>query len=613
MGLLSRTGARKERPQTAQSGARHLAADTLLEVADVGSHTEANEAPLPSPGGAQRRSDSTSSTVIPAVPVASDRVLKPTNRLQMWIGTLGLAAATFALYGRTIGTNFVGDDWLFLATAREHSLSALLPAGGGYHYDPLMNVIIFAMYHAFGLHPVPYHVLAYICFWLGSVLVMRLGWKITDNLGLGIIAGFLFVAFGTQYEAAVWGVVAYAPAVSTILYLAGLLSFIAAHNTELSRARRAGAYVGFLLALVLGPFVYEQDISLLGACVLYRLLVLDANEAFSFRALPGRLRAWLADFALPGIFFLSYVGLKVWLGRQTTTPQLPGLTAGWEGLTFTAALGFLQAFVPGITVSELLRASLDWIAPKLHLLTLLGELLVLGLLFVKVKPVYRFLLAVTATLVVTQTLALANISSRHLFLITAPSAILWAGLLVYVRRWVQAWMAMHAHAADGAGWLSYVPSAALALLFVFAGVRYSFREQAYWRSAVGHVDSLMAQVARFSAADTAATTLYLVDVPDYYAAPTGESMYEFRNSPQALVELTMPNRFSSVVAVRTDDSFPINWGYTVLADEKTLLQWSQQPGALMLQYDAASGNFRPWTPPALRASVEYFNPQLSDH
>jgi hypothetical protein len=55
---------------------------------------------------------------------------------------------------------------------------------------------------------------------------------------------------------------------------------------------------------------------------------------------------------------------------------------------------------------------------------MLGELLVLGLLFIKVKPVYRFLLAVTAMLVVTQTLALANISFRHLFLITAPSAIL---------------------------------------------------------------------------------------------------------------------------------------------------------------------------------------------
>lgn len=509
--------------------------------------------------------------------------------LLLWSMRLALAAATLAIYWNSLRTDFVGDDWMFLALAHDHSFLWNLTPLGGYHYDPVLGVIFFATYHLFGLNPIPYHLLAYAIFWTAAILVMQLGWKLSGHLSVGCLAGLLFVAVGSQYEAAIWGLVAYAAGVSTVLFLAGLLLFITSQNPQFTSRQRRLSYVGFMVALVLGPFVYEQSITLIGACILYRALVIEAGMSFKPGALVHRARAWLRTFALPAVFFLAYLGLKVWLARQTPVSQLPGLATGWRNLTLMATVGLLQAFLPGASVTGLYTYSFVWITPLGYLLDTFIEVLLLALLFIKFTPVARFLLLITAMLVVTQIVSLGNIASRHLFLITAPTAILWAMLLVTLPGWLMAWLARRGGADARAGRLIYAPSVALALLLIFAGVRFAVREQRYWAAAVTHVDALMSQVQRFSDADPGANALYLIDLPDSVLAPTGETMYEFRNSSHALVAFTMPNRFSTVNTVCTDASGYPNWTCNTYATEDEILSWSQDRHALVLRYDPATG------------------------
>jgi hypothetical protein len=219
------------------------------------------------------------------------------------------------------------------------------------------------------------------------------------------------------------------------------------------------------------------------------------------------------------------------------------------------------------------------------------EVLLLVLLFIKVTPVARFLLLLTAMLVVTQTIALGSLASRHLLLMTAPTAILWAMLLVALPGWLRSWLARRGGAHGRAGRLTYAPSVALALFLIIAGVRFAVREQRYWAAAAGHADALMSQVRALSAADPGAKALYLVNLPDFAPAPTDEIMYEFHNSPRARVALTMPNRFSRVEAVCTDVSIlPTSTCNTVATNDEILL-WSQDSQALVLKYDPTTGRF----------------------
>ncbi|HEX6509989.1 MAG TPA: hypothetical protein VF221_20365, partial [Chloroflexota bacterium] len=308
-----------------------------------------------------------------------------------------LLGETALLYGRSIHLSFVSDDWPILQGSRD--LHSVFAVGGGYHYNPIPRLVVFALYSAFGLQVVPYHIAGILLFFVGAALVACLALCLTGRIGIALLAGVIFVAYGSQYEAAIWGVVGFWHTTSTILYIAGLILYIVSHNPALTIARRRLTYLGFLIALILGPFAHEQTTSLIAACALYRLLVLEHDAGFQPSALARRAQAWVRDFAAPVALILVYLGFKAWMGSQTTTPQAPGLKASWDVLSFTACLGFFQAFVPGLGLHDLLRLSLDQRGPHYHVRVLIAQVLALSVISVFVKPVYRFLLAWTALLV----------------------------------------------------------------------------------------------------------------------------------------------------------------------------------------------------------------------
>ncbi|HZC05916.1 MAG TPA: hypothetical protein VE338_09760, partial [Ktedonobacterales bacterium] len=499
-------------------------------------------------------------------------------------------------------------------------LGPLLKPGAGYHYNPILLATIKEMYTFFGIqHVAAYHLLAYFLFWLSGVFVMLIARKLTGRTLAGALAGILFIGFGTQYEAAIWGVVAYGPAMSTVVYGVGLYCFMLAHDDWRSRGQRMLFYAGFMLALIVGPFIYEQDITLVAACLLYRVFVVDQDLWQSLRRAPraiiSRIPAYLADFAIPALFFVGYLAFKVILGRTYSASsgisETPGLSAPWDALTSTATTGVFQAFFPGLSINELSIITLSNIGPRYHLIVLAAVLIVMLIALVKIKPIYKFLLLWAVMTICAQTLGLANISSRHLMLMTVPTAMLWAGALVSLPGVFARW-GKRLRIDPSLAWQAGYGVSVLALvLFMAKGYRYSQATQTDWRAAIWHVDATLATLNQYATADPVAQNVYLVNLPDYTPAITGQTMYEFRNSPSAIVMLTMPGRFTSVTAVRTANDFPINFGYTTYETESQLETLARTPSDLVLVYDLSSGQLEPFQAP--HPLVEYYNAHTHDH
>jgi hypothetical protein len=513
-----------------------------------------------------------------------------------WLTAALLALAVAALYGRSLNFGFVSDDWPLLEQAAQ-GFGVVFAIGGGYHYNPIPTALVVLLHAAFGIWVLPYHLVALALFWTGAVLVAMIARRLTKQPLVAALAGLLFVCYGTQYEAAIWGAVAFWHTTSTILFLGGLLCYLLATDGQLAHRQRFAAYVGFAVAVFLSPFAHEQTLSLIVICGLYRLFVLEHARGFGARELAARLRDWLRDFAVPGALIVGYLGFKLWIGSRTPTPQAPGLQAPWNALTFTATIGFFQAFIPGIGLHTLLRLTLVAFHPYLHLVVLLLQATAIAKFVLVTNPTRRFLALWTVTMVVAMTLGLANISSRHLYLITAPAAILWSDLIGSLIPLAPRLLSRLGLRKQQAHALRFFPALIASVTLILAGGGYATVMQSAWGASSGHTRSLLDQVGRLAQGIPAPKAVYLVDLPDYVDAPTGESLYMFRNAPQPAVRLTFPGLFTNVVALRTRDDFPIARGYTILASADQLAQYAGQPDALVLRYDGPTGALVRWQEP----------------
>lgn len=523
-----------------------------------------------------------------------------TARRAMSLVLLALAAEIAIMYGRSITNGLVGDDWLLIYTSR--TLSVAVSWAGGYHYNPISQAFMWLMYRLFGLHAVYYHIVAYVFFWLDAVLILAIARRMTRRFSIGALAAALFIAFGTPYEAVIWGLVSLLQTMGLATYLAGFLFYLRAQDPQLDATRRRQSHIGFVVAIVLSPFIYEQTLSLIVICALYRFLVIERTAGFSPQALLTRARNWLRDFAVPAAFLLSYLGLKWWMNRHSFVPVAPGLTYSWHFLMSTAVVGFFRAYLPGLGFQPASWLAYSWTEGHSRRIVAgeLGELLVMVIGFVVVKPVYKFLIVWTFILVISMTLGLGTIESRHLLMITMPAAIMWAGFLVYLASKVRGWLERTHLPSRWVARLALAPSVLLAIAFGIAGFTYVNIQEDQWALAAANVQDAVTHIGIYARANPKATTLYIVDVRDSYLSATGDTVYLFRNVPQVFAQLAYPGRFKDVVAVRT---YNYNWAqyYSILATPDQVAQWSRQPGALVLWYDDATGTLRQWTPPTSQA------------
>ncbi len=214
---------------------------------------------------------------------------------------LGLAGASLFIYGRSLTSPLVGDDWVLI----EHSaggLGSALSWIGNYHYNPVVHVLLWVLYTFFGVNPIAYHATALLFFWLGAVGIMYAAWRLSSQFAVGLLAAVLFIAHGRQYEAVIWGAVSIFQTVGLVLFLVGFIAYLRYLDSPLDHHSRRWAYGLFVAAVVLSPFAYEPEVVLAVVCMLYRLLVIEHNRGFGLSELRQRARDWMRDFAAPAVF-----------------------------------------------------------------------------------------------------------------------------------------------------------------------------------------------------------------------------------------------------------------------------------------------------------------------
>ena len=510
-----------------------------------------------------------------------------------------------ALYGRSVSFGFAGDDWTLLNQASPGIAASFAPAPGSYHYNPLAISARAIMYKAFGANPMPYHIVTLLMFWACAALLFWLAWRLSDRFFVGILTAVVYVAFGSLYEVAIWSVVAFQQLPALFLYLAGFMLYLFWHDRALRRSLRLWAYAGFIVCLVLTPLVYEPTITLVVACALYRFFVLDQlGKRLKQDGLVATARSWLADFSLPAVLFICYLIFKVWLARVTGAAQAPALNQPLASHGLPLTWGILQGFVPGTNIVQLGNWTFTSVSPNRYLITLVAELVVLGLLLIFTNNLYRFLICWDLAMVLSLIFGLGSIQSRHLAFIVAPAAILYALIFLDVGKWARA-MAIRLGAERQLAVVVMGTTALVLMAPVLApGVQCSRAEVADWGVAQATTQRLTGQLGGFVAANPQATTLVVIDFPQVANSRYGEFDYMFLNAIPAIMDLQYPGRFVQVVVARTQE--PLAWTNTVYETPQQLTDLARPRNALVLEYNATTGNIAQWAPP--RPLIAYFDP-----
>ncbi len=511
-----------------------------------------------------------------------------------------LAVELLLLYGRSVTDSLVADDWNIIE-ARTSSLGAavaLKPLGP--HFIPLQYLILFVLRQMVGTDPVAYHLVVLTVVWVCAALVVLLGRRLTGSLTVGALAGVLFIAYGSHFEAILWPAAGVSYTLATALVLSGLLCYIRAHDRALSDRSRRLSYASFLAAVVLAPFAYPLGITLIAAAALYRLLVVESGVKLERRKIASRGRAWAGELAAPAAIVVAYLLLIAWLKpeKYTSTEQTPS-----RAQVQTLGKSLFGLAIPGVGQS---RSSEIWddIASRmpgstvggLDLLTIV-LLIALGGAGVVIarfgKPRDRLLAAWIVVMVAAMVFALGTVFPRHLFLMAAPASILWVSVLGDLTRWLRSLLGRLGLRNQLASAVAIVPSAAILLTFIGLGAVYSIEQRETWTAAMAQVDDVVGQIDRFATSNPSATDLYLINLRSSRPSGTGEPVYMLPVwNAAATVNVTFPRRFAHVVIVSTNGGR----GAGTQVSNEQLQAVASNPRALLLEYDRKSNTLHSIAP-----------------
>ncbi|MGE5333453.1 MAG: hypothetical protein ACM3N4_02020, partial [Nitrososphaerota archaeon] len=177
----------------------------------------------------------------------------------VWAVALAIVLLGIAIYSRSVHIMPISDDWVFLAAAKAGP-NSIYGFTNNYHYNPVARAVMFVVYQWYGLNPVPYHIVDIALFSICVVLVLHLGWKLTNSFTVGALASLLFVLSGREYEAVIWTLIAIFQTLGLVFYLGGLLFYLHAQGSpsteagEQRQSRRRWLLVGFYACMVLAVF-----------------------------------------------------------------------------------------------------------------------------------------------------------------------------------------------------------------------------------------------------------------------------------------------------------------------------------------------------------------------
>ena len=254
-------------------------------------------------------------------------------------------AFAFVLYGASVRAGFVADDWGFLVLSDTAPSAAIIFAPLVDRYlRPLVVLLYYVNYKAFGLWPVPYHATAIALHALNGWLLCVLVTKLSGRRATGLFTGLLFLAFAGHSEAVVW-IGGIADVVLAPFVLGALV--LLAYGIERERPLRWLAPVSILLPLGL----LAKETAVVAPLLASALCVYFAARSDSP---AGVLRRSAAALAIPFLAVGAYMLLRA---RIFGNP-----VSAYSDLSLSAGMFFpeLRAFVLRVFLPAYWRLALAW-------------------------------------------------------------------------------------------------------------------------------------------------------------------------------------------------------------------------------------------------------------
>lgn len=192
------------------------------------------------------------------------------SRSQIAGTIIGFFLLTFAVYGLSLGNNFVAwdDNYLIVSNPiiKGFSWSHIVSAFTSYDpelYDPLIFLVYQFNYTVAGLNPFMFHFTNLVLHTLNALGVCWLLFLLTKKKWAGIIAGLLFAVHPLNTEAVSWSA-ATKDVLSTFFFLASAISYLYYRDESTNKKRQyTVSIVTFLLGLLSKVMVLTLPLVLL--------------------------------------------------------------------------------------------------------------------------------------------------------------------------------------------------------------------------------------------------------------------------------------------------------------------------------------------------------------
>jgi len=480
------------------------------------------------------------------------------------------------VYGNSVGSSLVSDDYFWIGIVGG-GVANIGRYHGGSHYNPVALAFLYLEHALFGPSAIGYHIGSLALFLLTALMVGRTGLA----LGIGRAASWsgavLFASSSLLFEAPLWAIGIFYT-LSTLLYLLGLQMFVA-----YDRTRRTGRAVASIACLVLALLTHEQAISLVGACLAWKLVNRDWSVAIAAEA-RADWRAWILELLVPALLVAGFVATKLVLGQGE--PQAPGLSLG-RSLSSPLAANLARVFIPNLPADHaaiLIRPAI----PESALVVWRVALVAAGIGgFVAVGRRAKFLIAWAALQVAVMVAGIGGMTSRHFVLPLVPSSILAAATFRHLAR--------SCAMASAARWPRSTPIVYGALFggliagCAMTGVLALEERSRVWQAASLTADRILEDVGVQQAVHPDATRLYAVDLPDGLPLRgETEPAYVFRLGFASAVEQRHPQRFQLISTVQSAPADGPDRRVGTPLSPEDLEQLIAEPRNLVVRYENPS-------------------------
>jgi hypothetical protein len=218
-------------------------------------------------------------------------ILQPRNAARL-LAALAIGIALALVFLPPLRTKFVSDTFGLYSLARVQSpadLIGLFVPQAAHWYRPLNDIFFWLEAHAFGQEAIGYHLVALMAHVISAALILLLTERLSGSRKAAVCAALVFLVNVHAHEP-LWDVADLHTALSTLIFLAVLLSYVAGRRK-----------VSWLLALIaLG--VDETGLLAIATIGLYEVIV--AVTAVNWTSLRVSILR-LAPFAILGIAYLA--------------------------------------------------------------------------------------------------------------------------------------------------------------------------------------------------------------------------------------------------------------------------------------------------------------------